>query len=477
MSFGHDVLAASGTKDSAAAVMSSGRTPKTPNRGQYGCVYHPSLVLDAKGKLRTASSSDSEAQDFVTKLQYDSAAARSEVVIGALVAPLLQEKKKKKKTSAKTKSSLFTDDNDATNDMAAAAAAAAIQHQSVPRFSPVIESFVVEKGNITDKVLEKCAVITTPTMSPPHGSNGGNQFLVTKMRLAGKETMTKSLHDFTGAKHASLQSIWDELMISLDQLVSVGVVHCDLKGDNILNGRGAGRSIAAGFAPTIIDFGLSIHAPSLLDKSVSSAVAAERWRAAFPMLTTFYVVWCPEIAICAALWQFSPLDDGDDNVNLDFGPDGGDISLTEESYMRHYDMAGQPLSPDEHINERTLNRLHAVVAACFRNHPALIHAAKFMSLDALQEKRTRLDELVDAAVDLGRTRLGAARYVLEQTWHTWDRFSVAAAFLAYRPNKKSQLTKYIEDYKHELVHTGHSGSQAKTEVHELWSTVDETLLA
>lgn len=443
----------------------------TPNRGQYGCVYHPSLVLDAKGKL-CVDDKDPEAQDFVSKLQYDSAAARSEVVIGALVAPLLQEKKKKKKTSAKK--SLFTDDDDATNDNTAAA----IQHQSVPRFSPVIESFVVEKGNISDKVMKKCAVITTPTMSPPHGSNGGNQFLVTKMRLAGSETMTKSLQDFSGAKHASLQSIWDELMISLDQLVSVGVVHCDLKGDNILHGGGAGRTIAAGFAPTIIDFGLSIHVPSLLDKSVSSTVAAERWRAAFPMLTTFYVVWCPEIAICAALWQFSPLDDGDDNVNLDFGPDGGDLSLTEESYMRHYDMAGQPLSPDEHINERTRNRLHAVVAACFRNHPALAQAATIMPADVLLKKRMRLDELVDEAVDLGRTRLGAARYVLEQTWRTWDRFSVAAAFQPYRPSKKkSQLTKYIEDYKNELIHAGHSGSRAKSKVHDMWATVDETLLA
>ena len=153
--------------------------------------------------------------------------------------------------------------------------------------------------------------------------------------------------------------------------------------------------------------------------------------------------------------------------------------MTEESYWWHHARDGQPQDPDEVVDTRTARRLRAVVSACFLKHPVLQAMGRRLPAETMA-KRRRLLALAGACA--GRTRLDAARHVIRETWRSWDRFSLAVAFLRFRPtDDEDAMEAYTEEYQTDLVMMGSAAAKdfkkLMRQTQAFWTEVDRIVLA
>tara|TARA_B100001093_G_scaffold371674_1_gene356651 strand:- start:448 stop:1599 length:1152 start_codon:yes stop_codon:yes gene_type:complete len=172
------------------------------SQGGYGCVYHPSLTCTGKAESSTKN---------VSKLQRKDWAAKNEIEIGKLIKKI------------RNYSSFFL---------------------------PITSSCNINVSSIDNKLIKDCRVIQ---------KRPDADFVLMKMNYLENISFTdylKSKGETNAHLLLKIVESYKNLASSLEKLVSIDVVHHDLKLDNILIGSNNNL-------PIIIDFGISLNMKNL----------------------------------------------------------------------------------------------------------------------------------------------------------------------------------------------------------------------
>jgi len=208
---------------------------KLLSQGGFGCVYYPGIACSGKRDPR---------KTIVTKLQKSGFNARNEVYIGDLIKKIPDYE-------------LF--------------------------YLPVIESCPVNVRNIDRELITECQVVAKSQdvpfvlMSIPYVSNRAFFDVVADKSLGRKQVI------------ATLARTYSYLLTAIKNLVEIGVVQFDLKGDNILYNL-------ATKDPQIIDFGISLPI---------SKISPQNWSNYFYAYAPEYYVWPLEVHLINFLLHVS----------------------------------------------------------------------------------------------------------------------------------------------------------------------------
>lgn len=208
---------------------------KLLSQGGFGCVYYPGIACSGKRDPR---------KTIVTKLQKSGFNASNEVYIGGLIKKIPDYE-------------LF--------------------------YLPVIESCPVNIRNIDRELITECQVVAKSQdvpfvlMSIPYVSNRAFFDVVADKSLGRKQVI------------ATLARTYSYLLTAIKNLVEIGVVQFDLKGDNILYNL-------ATKDPQIIDFGISLPI---------SKIGPQNWSNYFYAYAPEYYVWPLEVHLINFLLHVS----------------------------------------------------------------------------------------------------------------------------------------------------------------------------
>ena len=207
--------------------------PKLLAAGGYGCVFRPRIGCNG------ASTHDI---NKVTKIQAADRAAKNELEIGTLVQNILGYQR---------------------------------------FFGAALSSCVVNTAKISTTVLKQCPLAQQESkllfITFDYIPNVSMQ-TVANAALERREDIYALLHSYS------------LLLRSVDRLLEIGVVHMDLKSENVLYD-------AIYHLPVIIDFGIAIDMNSL---------SPARWEDAFYTFSPDYYIWPPEVHFIAYLVHVNP---------------------------------------------------------------------------------------------------------------------------------------------------------------------------
>jgi serine/threonine protein kinase len=209
------------------------------NQGAYGCLYHPGMQCNGN---------PIEDQRYATKLVVRDEVAENEVVVGNAVKNIV---------------------NYSVN------------------FVPVIETCVVNLSKVrrnNPHALDKCDVVTD---APPN-----SKFILMKMPYIDSLYFYDYIARMGSNKKKIISCIFDTynyLIESVERLLEHGIVHHDLKLQNILMNLKTDT-------PIIVDFGLSIIPPKKI-------MSADFWKLHFYKYSPKYHVWPLEVHVINYLWN------------------------------------------------------------------------------------------------------------------------------------------------------------------------------
>lgn len=356
---------------------------KILSQGAFGCVYAPGMRCPGSG---SALSGSAAYPDQVSKLQLAGNAADTESEIGARVARIPQFQ---------------------------------------ARFAPVTETCPLARAQ---------AAGVTGACKPIANGNRDRGVVLMNMPFAGRQTLGEYIHDLPASVLPSrLRDLWIYLEDSIDLLGAHGIVHYDLKSNNIMFD-------ARNKVPVIVDFGLSFHAPSLLALAeralaapADSALAAEADDAlpsAFYAYQPAYPAWCLETVLCSALWR---------------GVKPGAKTKTR--------------SVHDALTAAEVDGLAETVFAFYKENrsvQALVRLAHNATCDldvAARGADMYNRHLALAEAMRGKTR-GHATVTLLRTWHIWDKFALAGIFVSSLVSaKKSASTADRRQFLEHLTNT------------------------
>jgi serine/threonine protein kinase len=199
---------------------------KLLSQGSYGCIIRPNVTCS--GKVNSTK--------YITKIQKKKAISDKEEMVGKKI----------------RKINRFAD-----------------------YFAPILESCEISYATIDGEEIKKCDFI----------KDASRTFLSNKIRYVGKQTLFDYL--FSVLQYHPTMFIkeilrtYNYLLSALSILNSAGIIHFDLKENNIMCEDGNHR-------PILIDFGLSLDTTTLTDENLPSyffAYGAE------------YEPWCIDICV------------------------------------------------------------------------------------------------------------------------------------------------------------------------------------
>ena len=194
------------------------------NQGTYGCIYNPGITCNAKP----------QSPKFTTKIHATKKSGSNEATIGELV---------------RTK---------------------------IPRyqnyFSPVLETCPVNLAKVNKDDVDQCEFIHKDILS-----NKSLTYQSSKLKYIEGTTLS----DFLATHPTSIiaEHLLKVLLTSVKKLATIGIVHYDLKENNVI--------VKKNGTPIIIDFGISLNMNDL-DGSLTDM---------FYAYAPDYTPWCPEIHI------------------------------------------------------------------------------------------------------------------------------------------------------------------------------------
>ena len=199
---------------------------KLLSRGTYGCIFKPALTC--KGGI--------DQENFITKVQRQSSLSNREVTIS--------EKIKK------------------------------IPHYN-EYFAPILKTCTISVANISGDEIKKCEFM-----------KNNKQIISNKLRYVGKNTLEDHFIQLLRTNPALyIETVYDSffyLLKSIRVLFTNGIVHFDMKENNIMYDEGQN-------IPIIIDFGISFDT-NMLENNLSEVFYTEGFD---------YPPWCFEIALCS----------------------------------------------------------------------------------------------------------------------------------------------------------------------------------
>ena len=206
------------------------------NQGSYGCIFRPGI--NCKGK-------PIKNKKYITKVQKSATTSRKEAKIGKII-----------KTIANY------DDY----------------------FAPILKTCEISMARMTDDKVKRCDFI----------EDDGKTYETNKLRYVGKNTLAKHILNVTEESPKRLFRVLldthKNILVGFDKLSSVGIVHFDVKENNIMIEDTTGN-------PIIIDFGLSSEIKTL---------NTNKYRDVFFVYGPDYSPWC--IDICMLTYMANELE-------------------------------------------------------------------------------------------------------------------------------------------------------------------------
>ena len=197
------------------------------NQGTYGCVYRPGFTCE--GNMR-------KNKKFISKIQNNKNASERETIIGKIIKKI---------------------DNYGEY------------------FAPIIETCEVSLANIKTDKIKHCDII----------DESEKVYEMNKLRYVGKNTLGKYLLQVLNRTPKQLIRMLinthQDLLIGYDKLFTAGIIHMDIKENNIMIEDTTGN-------PIIIDFGLS---------AIVKNLAEDDYREVFFTYASDYAPWCIDICM------------------------------------------------------------------------------------------------------------------------------------------------------------------------------------
>jgi len=216
-------------------------------QGTYGCIYKPNLqCLNEKPGTKKSN------QIFISKLQRNQQNSEREENLGKII----KEKIKKYNTM----------------------------------FAPIIDSCIVDIGQIDHRESDKCKVITDDIET-----GAKVEYKSYKMRFAGKQSIGEHFKTLIQKPKILFKHMVETHITLLKSLEKLGkltppIIHYDLKDNNIIYNEKIGK-------PIIIDFGLSFELD--ISKPYDQAIALEQYYVFYEK----YPPWCIELVILSHITQ------------------------------------------------------------------------------------------------------------------------------------------------------------------------------
>lgn len=200
---------------------------KLLSQGAFGCVYYPGIKCDGKTDSR---------KNMVTKLQKQDFNASNEINIGKLIRKIPNYR-------------LF--------------------------YLPVIRSCPVSLREVDSSVISECKIVST---------NDKLKYVLMEIPYVSHSPFFDILSDVSVGKKRLVLSMTESFRFLLDAigyLLDDGIVHFDIKGENILYNTLSNE-------PQLIDFGISIPIDEINDKNIKNY---------FYVYAPEYYVWPLEVHI------------------------------------------------------------------------------------------------------------------------------------------------------------------------------------
>jgi serine/threonine protein kinase len=199
--------------------MSSSNLPKKVtflNKGTYGCIYHPGI--NCKGKKENIR--------YVTKIQENDSVIQNELDISSKIMKI---------------------------------------KGYIRYFAPIMKKCAVKIAKPFQDEIKKCDPLNIKSKS-----DFDNKFILTKLRYLGKTDLSTYITEMFTTKDAPIsmhlfKQTHSFLLKSISKLLDAGIIHYDIKGNNIMYDKKANNSI-------IIDFGMSFTINTLIDYKNDNSV-------------------------------------------------------------------------------------------------------------------------------------------------------------------------------------------------------------
>ena len=217
---------------------------KLLNQGSYGCVYRPGITC--KG--------NPQSMKFITKLEVDKNSSENEYNIGTYIRENIP----------------------LSNTM----------------FAPILDLCPISISKIDDDTIKECDVIQKQETSSLYSN---------KIRYVGKDSLEVYLYNRLKKYKSFISQLLEThlyLINSFSKLIEAGVVHYDVKENNIIYDP-------AQHVPIIIDFGLSF----VVDKLKTD----DDYKNAFYVFATDYPPWCLEIVLISYIVQEKYFNSGENS--------------------------------------------------------------------------------------------------------------------------------------------------------------------
>jgi len=206
------------------------------NQGSYGCIFRPGI--NCKGK-------PIKNKKYITKVQKSATTSRKEAKIGKIIKTIVNY-----------------DDY----------------------FAPILKTCEISMARMTDDKVKRCDFI----------EDDGKTYETNKLRYVGKNTLAKHILNVTEESPKRLFRVLldthKNILVGFNKLSSVGIVHFDVKENNIMIEDTTGN-------PIIIDFGLSSEIKTL---------NTNKYRDVFFVYGPDYSPWC--IDICMLTYMANELE-------------------------------------------------------------------------------------------------------------------------------------------------------------------------
>jgi len=226
------------------------------------------------------------------------------------------------------------------------------------RFSPILENVPLELGKINVKEVNDCKIVESQT--------GDAKLEINKIKYVGKDTLESYLLNILEENPNKFIEILITthiyLLDSLSELNTAGIIHNDIKENNILCRDETG-------IPILIDFGLSIETeylklpePASILGSLTQEKGGSHIYKYFFKYEPSYEVWCIELHILNFMltelnreWLTSPVTQEQINYLLSYGSE-----LRSTPYVPETSLSRAPflelLSKDEDRFSSYLNK-------------------------------------------------------------------------------------------------------------------------
>ena len=372
--------------------------PSIISQGSYGCIFRPGYMCDGKGVTTNK---------YITKIQKVTEISKRESAIGQKI-------------------------------------------QKIPNYNeyyaPVLKTCNMSLTTISEKEIQKCKIITnkseTTTPALKYESN--------KLRYVGKNSLLKYLLHVYNKKPSGIVRTMIEshmaLLVGFKKLSDAGIIHYDVKENNIICDDNTG-------VPIIIDFGLSFNVTD---------ISNDNYRDVFYIYSVEYGPWCLEIAIIS--YAANKISTSEVKINNLFSL----VGLGKDAEMKEWrDQMVEKIQIDEIISEY------------FNKNLAVI---ELLSESQQAEYRRKVDKYYSTFI--GKKWIEMVNEI-QKSVLTWDNYGLTVVYLyiiqvlnLFEETKAvsllSKYKKYLEEIMMSLPNERPSCEESRLRLKDIFGNIKRT---